>query len=118
MSDKIQTENIEQATQKTVECDKITLCKRKFMKELMLGRFWKLLDDVKLTPAEWKPIFRLNFNFLHYPNPQPKHVPDYEADSIRDLHRDNPVYSIGDLAWIFMRSKSTIHDVLNRKSDE
>ena len=115
MSDKIQTENTEQ---KPIECDKIIQCKRKFMKELMLGRFWKLLEDVKLTPTEWKPIFRLDMNFLHYPNPQPKHVPDYEAKAIRDLHKDYPPYSMGDLAWIFLRSKSTIHDVLNRKSEE
>ena len=66
MSDKIETENTEQEMQKTMECDKIVLCKRKFMKDLMLGRFWKLLGDVKLTPTEWKPIFRLHADSLSW----------------------------------------------------
>ena len=80
----------------------------------MLNRFYELLEDVKLTAKEWKPLFRIEYNFMHYPKPQPKQVPEYEATSIRELHKAYPSYSIEDLAWIFMRSKSTIHAVLNR----
>jgi hypothetical protein len=50
----------------------------------------------------------------YYPDPQPPQVGDDEALAIEDL-KEHHGYSVGDLAFIFIRSKATIPEVLNRK---
>lgn len=72
------------------------------------------LKDVKASADEWKVYYRVQQILVRFPKPQPQHVDEQEAEAIKDL-REHHKYSISDLAFIFDRSKATIHDVLNRQ---
>jgi hypothetical protein len=86
------------------------------MREI-ISRIDKVFEGEKFTAKEWKPFYRVDMMLRYLPDPQPKHVGKDEAKAIRQLHEDHPSYSIEDLAWIFMRSKSTVHAVLNEKTE-
>lgn len=79
----------------------------------ILRQFDGLFKGVELTRDEWLAYFRvLEFLVYSYPNGQTEHVDKFEAEDIKDWQKKG--YSVGDIAFIFRRSKSTIHDVINR----
>jgi len=71
------------------------------------------LKDVKLPANEWKIYYRIEQIILGFPCNQPQHVNEEEANAIKELKKHHN-YSVSDLAFIFNRSKSTIHEVLSR----
>ena len=73
----------------------------------------EISEGVSLKKSEWKMFYRLNNILYYYPDPQPKQVCPDEAQEIISL-KEQHKYSIGDLAFIFQRSKSTIHQVLKQ----
>ena len=90
----------------------------KCIEELMLGLVKKsneISNGASLTKKEWMMFYRLQTILNYYPDPQPKQVCKEEAEAINEL-KTHHGYSIRELAFIFMRSKATIHAVL-KKSD-
>lgn len=90
--------------------------KDKCMDAFLEGLFKRINEvnkDVELTPEGWKMYYRLHFLLETYPNPQTQHVTGHERDFIKGI-KEHHKYSMSDLAFIFRRSKSTIHEVLNR----
>lgn len=67
-----------------------------------------------LTSKEWKMFYRLQMILHYFPNPQPNQIGKSEAIEILAKQKANG-YSVGDLAFIFIRSKSTIHEFLKEK---
>jgi hypothetical protein len=67
-----------------------------------------------LTSKEWKMFYRLHMILHYFPNPQPNQIGKDEAIEILAKQKAHG-YSVGDLAFIFMRSKSTIHEFLKEK---
>jgi hypothetical protein len=98
-----------------IETTKESQCK-KCVEELLSGLVAKsneISEGVALTKAEWKMFFRLQMILHYYPDPQPERVGKDEASEISVL-KEHHDYSIGELAFIFQRSKSTIHAVLKQ----
>jgi hypothetical protein len=88
----------------------------KCIDELMLGLIKKsneISKGVSLPKAQWVIFYRLQMMLHYYPNPQPQKVCDDEALAIESLKQQHD-YSIGELAFIFQLSKSTIHSVLKQ----
>ena len=77
-------------------------------------RILRSLETVKGTPNEWKIYYRVQQILVRFPKPQPQHVDEEEAEEITGMSEQHH-YSVSDLAFIFDRSKATIHEVLNRK---
>jgi len=99
-----------------IETTKESQCK-KCVEELLSGLVAKsneITEGVSLSKKEWMMFYRLQMILHYYPSPQPERVGDDEALTINDL-KEQHGYSIGELAFIFQRSKSTIHGVLNGK---
>ena len=74
-----------------------------------------LIDDAKNVsddPAAQLAYQRCIVRLMQYPQKEEK-VPEWERDYIRSLAK---AYSVGDLAYIFGRSKSTIHTVVSTVS--
>ncbi len=94
-------------------CKQKDKCMDAFM-EGLLKRINEVNKDVELTPEGWKMYYRLRFLLETYPKSQTQHVTDYERDFIKGI-RERHKYSISDLAFIFRRSKSTIHEALQRE---
>jgi hypothetical protein len=89
----------------------------KCIDKLMLGLVKKsneISKGVSLPKKEWMMFYRLQTILNYYPNPQPQQVCNGEAEVINEL-KEQHGYSIGELAFIFQRSKSTIHAVLKQK---
>jgi hypothetical protein len=80
----------------------------------LIDRSFEITEGVKLTAKEWRMFYRLQTILYYYPKPQPAHVDECEAEEIKakQKHHDYPV---GDLSFIFMRSKATIYEVLQKK---
>lgn len=99
---------------KCVECNdqKKQECKEELMKGIV-AKSNEIMDGVLLTKAEWKMFYRLQIILCYYPDPQPQQVCNDEAEAITDL-KEQHKYSIGELAFIFQRSKSTINAVLKQ----
>ena len=95
------------------KCEKRQACIEELMQGLV-NKSFEITDGVSLTNAEWKMYYRLRAILHYYPDPQPERVGDDEALAIKDL-KEHHGYSIGDLAFIFIRSKAKIHELLNRK---
>jgi hypothetical protein len=82
------------------------MCKlREYINEISRG--------VKLTAPEWRMFYRAYFVLFYFPDKQPRHVCTEESEWIKQLKHDHPSYTVEDLAFIFMRSKETIHRILN-----
>ncbi len=79
----------------------------------LLEKSAEITEGVALTPKEWLAFYRLRTVFHYFPDPQPRHVGEEEAEEIKSLQKQHN-YSVGDLAFIFLRSKSTIDQVLKR----
>ena len=93
---------------------------KKCIDELMLGLIQKsneISKGVSLPKKEWMMFYRLQTILNYYPDPQPKQVCKEEAVAINEL-KTRHGYSIGELAFIFMRSKATIHAVLKKSSND
>jgi len=84
-----------------------------FTLDQMRERIVRSLETVKGTPVEWKIFYRIQQILVRFPKPQPQHVDEEEAEAILDLWKAHR-YSISDLAFIFDRSKATIHQVLKK----
>jgi hypothetical protein len=95
------------------KCERRKACIDELMQGL-LDMSFEITDGVSLTNNEWKIYYRLRAILHYYPDPQPPQVGDDEALAIEDL-KEHHGYSVGDLAFIFIRSKATIPEVLNRK---
>jgi hypothetical protein len=89
---------------------------KKCIEKLMLGLIKKsneIANGVSLPKAQWTIFYRLQMMLHYYPNQQPQKVCNDEVLAIKDLKQQHG-YSIGELAFIFQRSKSTIHSVLKQ----
>jgi len=89
--------------------DKIT----EFTTGQIAERFVESLKDVMAPAAEWKIYYRIEVILLRFPCKQPQHVNEAEAERILELRKAHK-YSVSDLAFIFDRSKATIHAVLKQ----
>ena len=98
---------------KETECEK---CKNALMKGLY-DKSNEISEGVSLPKAQWSMFYRLQTILCYYPDPQPKQVCKAEAETINIL-KNHHGYSIGELAFIFMRSKATIHAVLKKSSND
>jgi len=85
----------------------------KKIKKQMRKQIDESLKDVKLPADEWKILYRIERIIVRFPSKQPQHINEEEANAIKGL-KNHHNYSFSDVAWIFNRSKSTIHEVLNR----
>lgn len=106
------TEQIIETEQK---CQNKDECIRTFILNLE-EKVEEIFEGEELPAPQWRAFYRLIMMLNYYPDEQPKHVTEFEANCIKRLHEAHPSYSIEDLAWIFIRSKSTIHAVLNGKT--
>ena len=94
--------------------------REKCIDKLMLGLVKKsneISKGVSLPKKEWMMFYRLQTILNYYPDPQPKQVCKEESEAINEL-KTHHGYSIGELAFIFMRSKATIHAVLKKSSND
>ncbi len=99
------------------DCPNNKICVNSITDVVVLGLFSKIeanIRDIALPPNEWKIYYRIEVILLRYPRDQPQHVEEEEAERIAILRRRHK-YSVGDLAFIFNRSKSTIHEVLKAR---
>ena len=80
----------------------------------LLEKSGELADGVQLSSREWKMFYRFQMILYYYPKPQSQHLSEDEKTAIKSL-REHHKYSIDDLAFIFMRSKSTIHECLKKQ---
>jgi hypothetical protein len=83
------------------------------LKEEIFERIDESLKDAKVPPNEWKLFYRIKRILVRFPRKQPQHVDDDEAEAIKGL-REHHNYSISDLAFIFDKSKVTIHAILKK----
>jgi hypothetical protein len=84
-----------------------------FTLDQLRERIVRSLETVKGTPDNWKIYYRVQQILGRFPKPQPQHVDEEEAEEIINLWKAHH-YSISDLAFIFDRSKATIHQVLKK----
>lgn len=84
-------------------------------KEDFLEKLEDSFAGEKLPSNEWRALDRMKVQLARYPHAQQKTVEAWEEDWIVEL-RDGPQkYSVGDVAWIIGRSKSTVFEVLKRR---
>jgi hypothetical protein len=87
-------------------------CEHKKYAEEILDYYLSLEKELDHTGSATKNFFKLFVRLLWYPDKQPNHVEKTEGDFIRELRQRD--FSIGDIAEIANRSKSTVQDVLSR----
>lgn len=83
----------------------------------LLQKSVDITEGVRLPAKEWRAFYRLQMVLYYFPQEQPFHVSDQEAEAILDLRQVHK-YSITDLAFIFQRSKQTIFEVLKKNHIE
>ena len=98
------------------KCRKEKACFEALRKKL-LEKSLELSEGIFLTSSQWKMFYRLQMSLPYFPNPQPRHITDQEAEAIlgiKGVHN----YSIADLAFIFQRSKASIFECLKKHGVE
>lgn len=94
-----------------MECERKAACIEALMSDL-INKSFKLTENVTLTPKEWLMYYRVT-EMLHY-FPDPNHNTYAKKKPKKSKLREAHGYSVGDLAFIFMRSKATIHEILRK----
>jgi hypothetical protein len=94
------------------ECQKINVSV-KVLRKLLVEVSNDVSNGLTLTNMEWWLFYRLQHVLSYFPDPQTRNITDDEAESIIGLRGHNG-FSIGDLAFIFQRSKASIFECLKK----
>jgi hypothetical protein len=70
--------------------------------------------DFVCSKRDFIHVLKIFFKMLWYPHQQPKHLTDFEKGFIQQSRIGEDPVSIGVLAEILCRSKSTIHEALKK----
>ena len=70
--------------------------------------------DFVCSRRDFIHVFKIFFKMLWYPHQQPQHLTDFEKGFIQQNRIGEDPVSIGVLAEILCRSKSTIHEALKK----
>jgi hypothetical protein len=81
----------------------------------LLEKTFEISENVVLTNREWLMYYRLENVLRYFPYQQPLHIDGLEAEAILGIKKTHD-YSVGDIAFIFQRSKATIHEFLKKNS--
>jgi hypothetical protein len=81
----------------------------------LLEKSLEISEGLRLTNKEWIMFYRLENVLRFFPNPQPCHIEDLEAEAILGIQKTHK-FSIGVLAFIFQRSKSAIFELLKKNN--
>jgi hypothetical protein len=87
-------------------------CEHKKYATEILDYYLSLENELDHSGPATKNFYKIFIRLLWYPNAQPKQVAPEESAFLKELRGKG--FSIGDIAEIASRSKSTVQDVLSR----